>query len=198
AVGREAEIDAGIAVEVERAINALGGALDRVDELRRQVLGRADNDVVALLVLEIVLDLFGSDEPRALRHAAELELPDREDAKTLIAKHANVELAARDILLGDGRSADAVVNEAHALDKLVVAVDDGRLRDAPGGVLIEAFDDEREGEARRAANLAPQREYGKGRQRNAGIDQKLLRQVLAASTQQTPGIADGIGASPPH
>src|SRR5262245_65948687 len=89
AVGREPEIDAGVAVEVERAINALGGALDRVDELRRQVLGRADNDVVALLVLEIVLDLFGSDEPRALRHAAEIELPGRAGAEPLSGKDGN-------------------------------------------------------------------------------------------------------------
>src|SRR5262249_29912891 len=122
------------------------------------------------------LDLFGGDEPRALRHAAELELPDREDAKPLVAQHADVELAAFDVLLGNGRSADAVVNEAHALDKLVIAVDDGRLRDAPGGVLVETFDDEREGEARRGGNLAPPRGNGKSRQPNSVIDPKLSGQ----------------------
>src|SRR5262249_56698810 len=128
----------------------------------------------------------------ALRHAAELKLPDREDAKPLIAEHAYVELAALDILLGDGRGADAVVNEAHALDKLVVAVDDGRLRDAPGGVLVEAFDDEREGEARRATKLAPQRGHGEGRRREAVIDQKLLRQGLGPGEHEAPGIGAGI------
>src|SRR5262249_59591609 len=115
---------------------------------------RADDDVVALLVVEIVLDLFGGDEPRALRHAAELELPDREDTQPLVAEHADVELAALDILLGDGGGADAFVDEAHALGQLFIAVDHRRLRDAPRGVLVQALDDEREGEAGRAAETS--------------------------------------------
>ena len=118
---------------------------------------------MALLVLQIVLDLFSGDEPRALRHGAELELPDREHAKPLIAQHADIELATLNILLGDGRGADAVVDEAHALGELFIAVHYGRLRDAPRGILVQALDDEREGEARRAADFSPQREHSKSR-----------------------------------
>src|SRR5262245_3439424 len=147
AVDGEAEIDAGIAVEVERAVDALRRALDRFSELRREVLGRAHGDVVTLLVLEIVLDLFGGDEVRALRHAAEVELPDRKHAQPLIAKQADVKLAALDILLGNGRSADAFVDEADALGELVIAVHDRCLRDAPRGVLVQALDDEQIGRA---------------------------------------------------
>ena len=150
---------------------------------------------MALLVLQIVLDLFGGDEPGALRHAAELELPDREHAKPLIAEHADVELAALDKLLGDGRGAYAVVDETHALGKLLVAVHHRCLRDAPRGILIQALDDERKGEARRAADLAPQREHGKRRQRDAMIDQELLRQILAAREHEPTRIAAGIGDS---
>src|SRR5215472_12831092 len=50
-----------------------------------------------------------------------------------------------------------------------------------------------EGEARRAPNLAPQREHGKGRQRDAVIDQKFLGQVLAAREHEPARIAAGIG-----
>src|SRR5262249_36640645 len=161
AIGGEAAIDARIAVEVERAIDALRCALDRFNELRREVLGRAHRDVVALLVLQIVLDLFSGDKPRALRHAAELELPDWEDAQPIVTQHADIELAALDILLGNGRGADAVVDEAHALGELFIAVHYRRLRNAPRGILVQALDDEREGEARRAADFSPRREHGK-------------------------------------
>src|SRR5262249_32014494 len=151
ALGRETKIDTGIAVEVERAVDALGRALDRVSELRRDISRRTHGDVVALLVLPNVLHPFGGDEAGALRHAAEPELPDRKHAKPLIAQHADVELAALDILLGDGRGAYVLMNETHALGKLLVAVHHRCLRDAPRGVLVQALDDERKGEARRAA-----------------------------------------------
>ena len=128
-----------------------------------------------LLILQIVLDLFGGDEAGALRHVAELELPDRKNAQPLVAEDADIELAAFDILLGDRRRADAFVDEGDALGKFLIAVDYRGLRDAPGGIFIQAFDDERESEARRTANLAPEREYGKGRQRDAVVDKKLLR-----------------------
>ena len=50
AVGGEPEIDAGVAVELERAVDALGDSLDGGAQLRREVLGRPDVDVVSLLV----------------------------------------------------------------------------------------------------------------------------------------------------
>ena len=75
---------------------------------------------------------------------AELELPDRQHAQPLVAEHADVDLAALDILLGDRRGADPLVDEGDALGELLVAVDDRCLRDAPGRVLADALDDQRE------------------------------------------------------
>ncbi len=123
--GGEAEVDARIAVELERAIDALGSALDRGDQGRIEVLGRSDHDVVALLIVEIVFDLFRGDEVGALvGHAAEFELPDRKNTQPLVAEHADIELAALDELLGDRRGADAFVDEGHALGSLGVQPND--------------------------------------------------------------------------
>src|SRR5262249_44631814 len=165
---------------------------DRGDQLRRQVLGRPDDDVVALLVIETVLGLFGGDGARTLRQAAEFELPDRQDAKPLVAQYADIELATLDILLGDRRGADPLVDEGHALGELFVAVHHRRLRNAVGGVLVQALDDEREAQTRRTADLAPQRKHGEGRQWDAVIDQELLRQILAARQHEPARIAAGI------
>src|SRR5262249_32305929 len=161
AVGREAEIDPGIAVELERAIDALGGLLDRGDQLGREVLGRTDVDTVALLVFEVVLDLLGGDRPRALRQTAEIELPDRENAQAVVAEHADIDFATLDILLGNRGGADPLMDECYALGELLIAVDHRRLRDAVGGVLAQALDDERQAETGWAANLAPQRKHRK-------------------------------------
>jgi len=93
AVGGEAKIDAGIAVEVERAVNALGRPLDRFDELRREILGGADVDIVALLILQIVLDLLGGDKAMELQNVAELAVLDRENQQALVAVDAAIKLA---------------------------------------------------------------------------------------------------------
>src|SRR6266508_5973884 len=109
AIRGEAKIDAGVAVELQRPIDPLGGAPDAGNQLRREVLRRPRNDAAALLVSEIVLDLFGGDRPRALRHGPEFELPDREDTEPVVAQHADVELATLDILLGYRRGANPLV-----------------------------------------------------------------------------------------
>ena len=67
AVGREAKIDAGIAVELERAIDPFGRVLDPRAQFRRKILGRGMQDAAALLVVGVVLDLLRGNVPRALR-----------------------------------------------------------------------------------------------------------------------------------
>jgi hypothetical protein len=96
-------------------------------------------------------------------------------------------------LLGDCRRADALVNEADAFGQPLVAVHHGRLRDAFRGILAQALDDEREGEALRPPDLALHREDGKGRHRNAVIGEKLLGDVLAPRQHEAARVAAGIG-----
>ena len=62
-VGREAEIDAGVAIEFQGAADPLGQLLDAGAQLRRQFLGRPGRDAAALLIFRIVLDLLRGDAP---------------------------------------------------------------------------------------------------------------------------------------
>src|SRR6266566_2033635 len=193
AVGRESEIDARVTVELERAVNSLGGSFDAGAQLRREILGRPVQDAAALLILGVVLDPFRGDESCAMCHASELELPDRQDAEPIVPEHADIELPALDVLLGNGRGADPFVDEADTLGKLLVGLHHRRLRDAVGGILVQALDDERQSQARRTPDLAPHREDGECRQRDAVIGQQLLGQILAARQHEPARIAAGIG-----
>ncbi|MGA2126716.1 MAG: hypothetical protein ABSG76_11250 [Xanthobacteraceae bacterium] len=85
------------------------------------------------------------------------------------------------------------MDEGHALDQLLVGVDHGALRDSDRGVLAQALDDEREAEARRAADLAAHREDGECRHRNSMVGQQLLGHVLAAGQHEAARVAPRIG-----
>ncbi len=152
--------DAAAPVELERAVNSLGGSFDAGAQLRREILGRPVQDAAALLILGVVLDPFRGDESCAMCHASELELPDRQDAEPIVPEHADIELPALDVLLGNGRGADPFVDEADTLGKLLVGLHHRRLRDAVGGILVQALDDERQCEMRGTPDLAPHREDG--------------------------------------
>src|SRR5262249_41289093 len=114
--------------EFKRAINALGQALDPRRQFRGKILGRAVQDAAPLLINGVVFDLFGGNQPVALRHVLELQLPDRQYQQALVADDTDINLPAFDILFGDRGGADALVNEFDALDQLLFAVDDRCLR----------------------------------------------------------------------
>src|SRR5262249_35149482 len=123
AVGGQAEIDPGIAVEFKRPIDALCQPLDVRRQFRRQILGGTMQNAAALLITRVMFDLFGGDQPIALRHVLELQLPNRQHQQAIIADDANIDFPAFDVLLGNSGSTDAFVNEFYALDELIVAVD---------------------------------------------------------------------------
>ena len=101
-----------------------------------------------------MLDLLGGDEPRTLvSHGAEFQLQYRQDPQPIVAEHAKIELPSLDILLGDGGSADPLVDEGDALCELLVCLDDGCLRDTRGSILVQAFDDQRQRKTRRPPTL---------------------------------------------
>ena len=121
------------------------------------------------------------------------ELPHRQHDETVVTDDADVDFASLDILLGDGGGADAIVDEIHPFGELFVGVDDGGLRNAIGGILVDAFDDERQSKPRRAFDLAALWKHGKGRHRDAMIMHQRLGQILAARQHQAARIAPGIG-----
>ncbi len=124
---------------------------------------------------------------------AELKLPDRQHPAAVVAEHADVDLAALDVLLGDRRRADPLVNERHALGQRLVGLDHRGLGNAHRRVLVQALDDQRQAEPRRPLDLAPDREHGEGRRRHAVIVHELFRQILAARQHQAARVAAGVG-----
>src|SRR6185437_12474378 len=145
AVGREAEVDARVAVEPQCSVDALRYSLNMGGYFRRKVFGWTIHDSHALLIAGIVFDLFGGYLPCPMTaHAAEFQFPNRQDPQPIVAEHADIELAPLDILLGDGGSSDLLVNEGDALRELLVGVDDGCLRDAPRSILAQTLDDQRQ------------------------------------------------------
>src|SRR4051794_28059776 len=130
AVGGEAKVDAPISIELQCSVGALGNSLDTGARFRRKVLGRPIQNSDALLIIGVVFDLLGGDVPCTLGHVAEFQLPHRQHPQPLVAEHADIELASLDILLGDGGSADLLVDEGDALRQLLIRFDDGCLRDA--------------------------------------------------------------------
>ena len=107
----------------------------------------------------------------------------------LIAEDADIELAAFDVLLGDGRRADAFVHERDPLLQLLVGVDDRGLRDADRRLLRQRLDDQREGQALGPANRPADAEDLELRHLDAVIREQLLRERLVAREQQAARIA---------
>ena len=104
--------------------------LDVVEHVLGQLLRRPAVDPIFILVLHAPLHPIGRNAFRALGHVREKELPHRQRLQRLVAQNAHVQLAAFDVLFRDRRRPDALVNERDALFQLLIAVDDGRLRDA--------------------------------------------------------------------
>src|SRR5262249_25627320 len=189
----EAKVDAGIAVELQSPADPLGQLLDAGAQFRGELLGRPGGDAAALLILGVMFDLLRGDAAGTLRVSAELQLPYRQTAQALVAEHADIKLAALDILLGDGVGADLLVDEGHALGQLLLAIHQGGLGDPARRVFADALDDEREAKARRAADLAADREDGEGRDGDAVVVHELLRQRLAAGQHEAARVAAGVG-----
>src|SRR5690242_2293983 len=114
AVGRKAEVDARVSIELQCPVDAFCYSLNTGRQLRRKVLGRPILDADALLIIGIVLDLFGGDAP-CTAHGAEFQLPNRQNPQPIVAEHADIELTSLDILLGDGGRSDLLVDEGNAL-----------------------------------------------------------------------------------
>ncbi len=113
----------------------------------------------------------------------------------IVAKHADIKFATFDILLCDGSRADALMDEGNPFGQFLVAIHQGLLGDADGGIFTQTFNDQRILQARGTSHLAAKRKNGKGRNRNAVIAEKFFGQILAARQHQAARITSRIGNS---
>src|SRR6516225_4053023 len=193
AVGRQAKVDARVSIKPQCSVDAFRYSLNAGVDLRRKVLGRPIHDSDPLLIIGIVFDLLGSYQPCTLAgHGAEFQFPDRQRSQPIVAEHADIELTALDILLGDGGSSDLLVDEGDALCELLVRINDGCLRDTPRSILVQALDNQRQRKTRWPFDLAAHREDGEGRHRDPAIMYQRLGQILAARQDQATRVAPGI------
>ena len=159
----------------------------------RQVPRRPGADAVLLLVLAVPLHLAGRDARHHLGQRAEVELPERKRREPLVAEHADVDLAALDVLLDQRVGAGLLVDELDALAQLLAVVDDRGLRDAERRVLGRRLHEQREREAPRLAVAPVARQQREARGRDAVVGQDLLRQHLVARDHHAARIAARVG-----
>ena len=120
---------------------------------------------------------------------AEFQLPHRQHAQSFAAEHADIDLAAVDILLGDRVGADLLVNEGDALGELFVIVHQRGLGDTERGVLAETLDDQRESQGSRRMSPTATREDRERRYPDPVVGHKFFRQRFPARQHQPPRVA---------
>ena len=123
----------------------------------------------------------------------ENKFPDGEGLQAKIAQDADIELAAFDVLLGDGVGLKRIVDELHALFEFLVIMHDRRLRNSDRAFDTDGFDQQRKAQFFRPHNRAAAREDGEGRNGNAVIGHDFFGQRLVAGQCHAAGIAAGVG-----
>ena len=78
AVGRESQVDPGIAAEAECAVDAFAQVWDFRFQAGRQVVGSACGGADLFTIGEVPLDLAGGDPRGVVAELGELQLPDGE------------------------------------------------------------------------------------------------------------------------
>jgi hypothetical protein len=187
-----ADVDARVAVEIEGAIGPPRDALEPflVGRVERRTVG---GDAVGLLILGAPLRSFSRNVPLTAVHAGERHLPRRQHVDALVPQHADVHLAAVDVLLDDRRGAQLLVNELCPAGELLLVLDDRRLRDAGRRFEEQRFDDQREAETLRQRKPMTRTDHHELGNRDAMVGEQLLRQRLVARENQAARIASRVG-----
>src|SRR5262245_20161623 len=182
AVRRQPQVDPRVAGEAERPVGGQREPRHLRPYARREARGTgADAGAAAVGVVE--LGAHGRDAGAPGREAPERELADGERARALVPDHADGELAAVDVFLGEGVAADASVHEGDALAQAPRVPYPRGLRDPERGLLVAGLDDQRIAQPREALRRAPAREDGEGGRREAAAEPDRLRQRLVAREQ---------------
>ena len=137
-------------------------------------------------------DSFGRNPAGVLRQLVHDQLPDRQDVDLPIAHHSDIELAPFDVLLDEGASPYARVDEVDALLEFVVILDNGRLRDPERRLFGHRFDNEGKGQPLGPFDLPPLRHHHEIRERDAMEREQLLRQDFVARQHQPPRVTAGV------
>ena len=178
---------------MQRSEDALRQQLQPRHRAVGQILGGGGGDAVLLLIAPIPLHLARRDGRQLLRQRTEGHLPYRQYLEAVVADHADIELAALDVLLHQGVGMGLLVNELDSLLELPLVRDDRGLRDSERGVLGGGLHEQRKAQALRRARRLAARKHHELRRRHAMIGEQLLREHLVARQQHAARIASGVG-----
>src|SRR5881394_60918 len=174
---REPEIDTAVVAHAQRPIGVERDLLEPRAQLRLEI-GHDRFRAVEALARLVELRLAVHDLEAALLHAREIHLERRQRRELLVAEHADVELAALDVLLREGRVAERLVDVEHALHELLRVAHEGAHVDPDRGVHPQRLHEQRHPQVAAGLELGARCERREIRIRDVLEREQLLRQRL--------------------
>jgi hypothetical protein len=189
----EAQVETGVAVDAEEAIDATAELFDAARDDRIELIGELVPDAPTTAVFFVPFGFVGGDAGFVGWDVLEDEFTEREDLEPDVAEDAEVKFAAFDILFGDGVVVEFFVDELDAFAELEVIFDERGLGDAEGPLFLEGFDEDGELEAARALDAAAAWEDGEVGDADAVIAEYFFGDALVFGEEEAGGTAAGEG-----
>ena len=191
----EPEIDAAIVAELERLEGLHSDRLEPRLELLAEILRQDRLGLLVGICVLLPLDLGARDLRRACRQLGEVELHDRQRLGLVVAEHGDVELAAFDVLLDQGRGVELGVDVVDALHQLLDRAAYRAELDADRAVLARRLHDHRELDVVGVLGAAAEHR-GEVRGVDAVEREDLLGQRLVL--REVQAVRAGAGVAPPE
>ena len=159
--GREPEVDACVTVDGEQTIDAFACFLEVADERWIELFGKLIPQTFALAILVVPFRAVGRDFRLVRGGIAEDHFANRKHGQAHIAHQTHVKFTAIDVLLGNRVGAAFFVNKGDAFPKLLVGLDEGRLRNSVGRFFFHGLNQNRELELSGSADALATRDHDK-------------------------------------
>src|ERR1700737_3044792 len=190
-VGSEAQVDARVVAKLERAVCAERGLLGARGHLLVEAAGDGGAGRLVRFRIRLPLHLATAGARHPLRKPGEIELDQRPRDRRFVAEDADVELAALDVLLDEGGTAELVLDQPRPLQQLLPAVDDGAHVDAHRSAARARLDDHRERKLLTQLEIAALRHHERGSP-DAVVADDLLGQRLVLPQMQSVRTRSGV------
>ena len=143
----EAEVEARVAVDGEKVVDAFANVLDVGDHGGIEAFGELVIETPTLAIFFVPFGFVGGQLGFVRRHFAKNQFANGKDFEAMITYKADVKFAPFNVFFGDDVVVPAFVNELDTLFELFVRFDKGGLGDPERGFFLKRFDDNRKFEA---------------------------------------------------
>src|SRR5438067_10329009 len=125
------------------------------------------------------------------RHFTKDQLADWKNGQPHVAHYADVKLAPLDVFLGNGIAVVLLMNESHPFSKLLLILDERRLRNSVGRLFFHRLHQNRQFELLRPADALAARDDDKMRDMDSVIMQDFFRNAFVLAKSKTSRTAPG-------